>query len=76
LPNGEIEIFVRGTDIFLSITDSADQSLIIKLDKTDQSISDNWILENRPALIIIGLLIVLCLSFTGILIVLRNSDFD
>ena len=53
-----------------------DQSLIIKLDKTDESISDNWILDNRPALIIIGLLIVLCLSFAGILMVLRNSDFD
>lgn len=76
LPNGEIEIFVRGTDIFLSTTDSAEQSLIIKLDKTDESISDNWILDNRPVLIIIGLLIVLCLSFAGILMVLRNSDFD
>jgi hypothetical protein len=67
---------VRGTDIFLSTTDSAEQSLIIKLDKTDESISDNWILDNRPVLIIIGLLIVLCLSFAGILMVLRNSDFD
>ena len=76
LPNGEIEIFVRGTDIFLSSTDLDDQSLVIKLDKTDESITDNWILDNRSALIIIGLLIVLCLSFAGILMVLRNPDFD
>ena len=76
LPNGEIEIFVRGTDIFLSTTDLDDQSLVIKLDKTDESITDNWILDNRSVLIIIGLLIVLCLSFAGILMVLRNPDFD
>ena len=76
LPDGEIEIFVRGTDIFLSTTDLDDQSLVIKLDKTDESITDNWILDNRSVLIIIGLLIVLCLSFAGILMVLRNPDFD
>ncbi|MBV22796.1 MAG: hypothetical protein CMA53_01680, partial [Euryarchaeota archaeon] len=76
LPNGEIEIFVRGTDIFLSTTDLVDQSLVIKLDKNQESNTDNWILDNKSVLVMIGLLIVICLSFTGILMILRNSDFD
>ena len=76
LPNGEIEIFVRGTDIFLSTTDLVDQSLVIKLDKNQESNTDNWILDNKSVLVVIGLLIVICLSFAGILMILRNSDFD
>ena len=76
LPNGEIEIFVRGTDIYLSTTDVDDQSLVIKLDKNDESITGNWFSDNRSILIVIGLFIVLSLSFAGILMVLRNSEFD
>ena len=76
LPNGEIEVFVRGTDIYLSTTDVNDQSLVIKLDKIEESNTGNWFSDNRSILIVIGLLIVLSLSFAGILIVLRNSDFD
>ncbi len=76
LPNGEIEVFVRGTDIYLSTTDVNDQSLVIKLDKIEESNTGNWFSDNRSMLIVIGLLIVLSLSFAGILIVLRNSDFD
>jgi hypothetical protein len=76
LPNGEIEVFVRGTDIYLSTTDVNDQSLFIKLDKIEESNTGNWFSDNRSILIVIGLLIVLSLSFAGILIVLRNSDFD
>ena len=76
LPNGEIEIFVRGTDIYLSTTDVSDQSLVIKLDKTDESITGNWFSDNKSILIVLGLFIVLSLSFAGILIILRNSDID
>ncbi len=76
LPNGEIEIFVRGTDIYLSTTDVSDQSLVIKLDKTDESITGNWFSDNKSILIVFGLFIVLSLSFAGILIILRNSDID
>jgi hypothetical protein len=76
LPNGEIEIFVRGTDIYLSTTDVNDQNLILKLDKIEQSTADNWISENQSLLIVIGLSFVLLLAFAGILMVLRNSEID
>ena len=76
LPNGEIEIFVRGTDIYLSTTDVNDQNLILKLDKIEQSTADNWISENQSLLIVIGLSFVLLLAFAGILMVLRNSKID
>ena len=76
LPNGEIEIFVRGTDIYLSTTDVNDQNLILKLDKIEQSTSENWISENQSLLIVIGLSFVLLLAFAGILMVLRNSEID
>ena len=76
LPNGEIEIFVRGTDIYLSTTDVNDQNLILKLDKIEQSTADNWISENQSLLIVIGLSFVLLLAFAGILTVLRNSEID
>tara|TARA_B100000900_G_scaffold414853_1_gene442758 strand:+ start:11440 stop:14445 length:3006 start_codon:yes stop_codon:yes gene_type:complete len=76
LPNGEMEIFVRGTDIYLSTTDVNDQSLVIKLDKTQENDSGNWFSDNKSILILIGLFIVLSLSVTGIIMVLRNSDFD
>ncbi len=76
LPNGEIEIFVRGTDIYLSTTDINDQNLILKLDKIEQSTSENWISENQSLLIVIGLSFVLLLAFAGILMVLRNSEID
>ena len=71
-----MDTVVRGTDIFLSTTDLVDQSLVIKLDKNQESNTDNWILDNKSVLVMIGLLIVICLSFTGILMILRNSDFD
>ena len=76
LPNGEIEIFVRGTDIYISTTDVNDQNLILKLDKIEQSTADNWISENQSLLIVIGLSFVLLLAFAGILMVLRNSEID
>ena len=76
LPNGEIEIFVRGTDIYLSTTDVNDQNLKLKLDKIEQSTADNWISENQSLLIVIGLSFVLLLAFAGILMVLRNSEID
>ena len=76
LPNGEIEIFVRGTDIYLSTTDVNDQNLVLKLDKIEESTADNWISENQSLLIVIGLTFVLLLAFAGILMVLRNSEID
>ena len=59
-----------------STTDVDDQSLVIKLDKNDESITGNWFSDNKSILIVIGLFIVLSLSFAGILMVLRNSEFD
>ena len=77
LPNGEIEILIRGTDIYLSTTAPEDQSVIIALEKIDlNSDTDNWILENDSLLIIIGLIFVLLLSVAGIMLVLRDSEFE
>jgi hypothetical protein len=77
LPNGEIEILIRGTDIYLSTTAPEDQSMIIALEKIDlNSDTDNWILENDSLLIIIGLIFVLLLSVAGIMLVLRDSEFE
>ena len=77
LPNGELEILVRGTDIYLSSTSPADQKLTINLEKTDSdSNSENWILENSSLLIAIGLIFVLVLSAVGVLLVFRNSEFE
>ena len=77
LPNGEIEILIRGTDIYLSSTSPEDQGIIINLEKVDlDSGSENWILENDSLLITIGLIFILVLSAVGILLVLRNSEFE
>ena len=77
LPNGELEILVRGTDIYLSSTSPADQKLTINLEKTDSdSNSENWILENSSLLIAIGLIFVLVLSAVGVLLVFRNSELE
>ena len=77
LPNGEIEILVRGTDIYLSSTSSEDQSLIVGLQKVVlNSDSGNWISENTSILIILGLVFILILSISGVLLVLRNSELE
>jgi hypothetical protein len=77
LPNGEIEILIRGTDIYLSSTSPEDQGIIINLEKVDlDSGSENWILENDSLLITIGLIFILVLSAVGLLLVLRNSEFE
>lgn len=77
LPNGELEILVRGTDIYLSSTSPADQKLTINLEKIDSdSNSENWILENSSLLIAIGLIFVLVLSAVGVLLVFRNSELE
>ena len=77
LPNGELEILVRGTDIYLSSTSADDQRLIIDLDKVDSnSGSENWIIENSSLLIAVGLVFLLVLSAVGVLLVFRNSEFE
>jgi len=77
LPNGEIEILIRGTDIYLSSTSPEDQSVVVNLEKVDlDSDSENWILENDSLIIMIGLIFMLVLSAVGILLVLRNSELE
>jgi len=77
LPNGEIEISIRGTDIYLSSTSIEDQKVIIDIEKVDlDSQSGNWIVDNDSLLITIGLMFVLILSATGIMLVLRNSKLE
>ena len=77
LPNGELEILIRGTDIYLSTTQPDDQRVILDLEKMDTNpVSENWILENTSVLIILGLVFTLILSAAGILLVFRDSEFD
>ena len=77
LPNGELEILVRGTDIYLSSTSPEDQRLIINLEKVDSnSGSENWIIENSSLLIAVGLVFLLVLSSVGILLVFRDSELE
>ena len=77
LPNGEIEIFVRGTDIYLSSTSLEDQSIIVSLQKVDlNSGSGNWISDNTSLLLVLGLVFVLILSISGVLLVFRNSELE
>jgi len=77
LPNGELEILVRGTDIYLSTTPPDDQRVVLDLEKIDNNpVSENWILENTSFLIILGLVFTLILSAVGVLLISRNSEFE
>jgi hypothetical protein len=77
LPNGELEILVRGTDIYLSTTLPDDQRVVLDLEKIDNNpVSENWILENTSFLIILGLVFTLILSAVGVLLISRNSEFE
>jgi hypothetical protein len=77
LPNGELEILVRGTDIYLSTTLPEDQIVVLDLEKINNNpVSENWILENTSFLIILGLVFTLILSAAGLLLIFRNSEFE
>ena len=78
LTEGEIEFFVRSSDIFQSLTPIDEQTYSVTLveEKSSGLGGTNWITENSTTLVIIVLLLILALAATAIVLTMRNADFD
>ena len=78
LTEGEIEFFVRSSDIFQSLTPIDEQTYSVTLveEKSSGLGGTNWIAENSTTLVIIVLLLLLALAATAIVLTMRNADFD
>ena len=78
LTEGEIEFFVRSSDIFQSLTPIDEQIYSVTLveEKSSGLGGTNWIMENSTTLVIIVLLLLLSLAATAIVLTMRNADFD
>jgi hypothetical protein len=77
LPEGEMTILIRGTDIYLSTTAEEDQQVVLNLEKTDSETSSTFWTAKMTTALIWGVLILLTmLAITGIVITLKNSELE
>ena len=77
LPEGEMTILIRGTDIYLSTTAEEDQRVVLNLEKTDSETGSTfWTTKMTTALIWGGLILLTMLAITGIVITLKNSELE
>ena len=77
LSEGDMTVFIRATDIFLSTTAEQDQQhniSIIKADSVKSGVS--WISSNSTAIILISLVTLLAVGVGAFLNILRNSELE
>ena len=76
-PEGEIEIKIRATDIFLSSTPPEDQGHVFSV-YTSECCSDDssWISKNLSSIVLVSTFSLLLLGMVAVILQIRKSDFD
>jgi len=76
LSEGELNISIRATDNYLSMTPSTSQDYILNLAKVDSDKGgvSNWFQDNSLFLLLISMSIMLLLGLSGVFYLLRNSE--
>ena len=77
IPEGEIEIKIRATDIFLSSTPPEDQGHVFSVYTSDCCSDDSsWISKNISSIVLVSLFSILLLGMVAVILQVRKSDFD
>ena len=77
LSEGEMTLFIRATDVFLSTTPYQDQQHNVSITKADSVKSGtSWISSNSTAVILISLVTLLAVGVGAFINILRNSELE
>tara|TARA_B100000700_G_C14318746_1_gene522658 strand:- start:47 stop:523 length:477 start_codon:yes stop_codon:yes gene_type:complete len=77
LSEGEINVMIRSTDVFLSTTPVDQQWHNISIVKSDIGPpTSSWFSENSTQLIVASIIAMLCIAIGAFLYVVRNSDLE
>tara|TARA_Y100001970_G_scaffold147006_1_gene180502 strand:- start:9222 stop:12227 length:3006 start_codon:yes stop_codon:yes gene_type:complete len=77
VPEGEIVVLIRASDIFFATTDLEDQAHTFSIIKSD-CCSDNrgWFSKNAEAIAVVSISALFVCGLAAILLSIRKSDFD
>ena len=77
IPEGDLEIKIRATDIYLSSTPPEDQGHVFSVYSSDCCSGDSsWISKNMSSIILVTSFSLLLLGMVAIILQIRKSDFD
>lgn len=77
IPEGEIEIKIRATDIFLSSTPPENQGHVFSVYASDCCSDDSsWLSKNLSAIFLISTFSLLLVGMVAVILQVRRSDFD
>tara|TARA_B100001094_G_scaffold50339_1_gene45835 strand:- start:874 stop:3966 length:3093 start_codon:yes stop_codon:yes gene_type:complete len=77
IPEGDLEIKIRATDIYLSSTPLEDQGHVFSVYSSDCCAGDSsWISKNMSSIVLVTSFSLLLLGMVAVILQIRKSDFD
>ena len=77
IPEGDMEIKIRATDIFLSTTPLEEQGHVLSIYSSDCCPGDSsWFSQNYSTIILISSSFILLAGLVAVILQIRKSDFD
>ena len=77
IPEGDIEIKIRATDIYLSSTPVEDQGHVFSVHSSDCCSGDSsWISKNMSSIVLVTSFSLLLIGMVAVILQIRKSDFD
>ena len=77
IPEGELEIKIRATDIFISSTPPENQGYILSVQYSECCTGDSsWLSQNFSTIILISSFSILLIGMAAVILQIRKSDFD
>ena len=77
VPEGDIDVLIRASDIFFATTDLEDQTHTFSVEKSDCCSDDSgWFSKNGETFAVVTISILLITGLVAILLSIRKSDFE
>ena len=77
IPEGELEIKIRATDIFVSSTPPENQGYILSVQHSECCNGDSsWMSQNFSTIVLISSFSILLIGMAAVILQIRKSDFD